>query len=102
MKALKIVGAVIGSLFLCVVLFVLASVFIFWREPDPRETCTNIARLSDSPKIASSELGMKACVQTMSGKAYGFGNKQRLASYRRCLHDASSSVELKACESEKR
>ena len=102
MKAVKIIGAVIGSVVLCVVLFILACVFIFWREPDPRETCENVARFSANTKAASSELGKKACVESMSRKTYGFGAKKRLASYRRCLHDASSAAELKACESEAR
>jgi hypothetical protein len=77
-------------------------VFVFWREPDARDTCANIARYSPDAKSASSDMGMKMCVDSMSKKAYGFNAKRRLASYRRCLHGAESAAELKGCESETR
>ena len=98
MQALKIIGALVGTLVLGVTLFMLAAVFIFWREPDARETCANVARFSSNVKAAASDLGMKACVQSMSSKTYGFGAKKRLASYRRCLHDAASPEAIKQCE----
>jgi hypothetical protein len=98
MKALKIVGGVVGALVGAVALFLALCFLVFWREPDPRETCSNVARFSRDPKLASSDIGQKLCVDEMSRKAYGFGKKMRLASYRRCLHAAGSAAELSACE----
>lgn len=100
MKFLKIVGAIIGGLVACVGVFIALCLLVFWREPDPAETCANVARFS-SQKAASSELGMKLCIDSMSRDAYGFNNKRKLASYRRCLHGATSAAELNACKNER-
>lgn len=100
MKALKIVGGILGAIVGAVVLFGLVCAFA-WREPDPKETCSNIARFSADPKLATSNLAINLCVKDMSRKAYGFFSKKRLASYRRCLHEASSASELARCDSER-
>ena len=59
MKILKIIGVVIGGLIACVVVFLALCFLVFWREPDPRETCENVARHSSNPKVGAIAVALK-------------------------------------------
>lgn len=92
MKALKILGGIVGALAL--------AVFVFWfgwlRAPSGEEVCDNIAAIAK--KETGADLGSKERAQCLKrAEPPEFGRIPWVARMK-CLRDAQSLADISACK----
>ena len=93
MKALKVLGYIVGAIGL--------AIFVFWfgwlRAPAAEDVCENVAELMKKEKgIEMPAEFMKECV-TVYSKEPEFGRVPWVKQLK-CIRDAESSAELETCE----
>lgn len=93
MKALKVLGYIVGAIGL--------AIFVFWfgwlRAPAAEDVCENVAKLMK--KESGAEMGadfMKECI-AVYGKEPEFGRVPWVKQLK-CIRDAESMAELEKCE----
>ena len=96
MKALRIVGAIIGALIASVVLAGAIFYFGWLMPPSPKSVCDNIARITEAETgLSFDKAATEKCIANASERPR-FGILPWVAQLK-CMRDAKDRAALEAC-----